>query len=90
MKNPYNAILDKIETETEIGYAGQDFLLDMHTVRINTKFRHMAWIHLIKVSDYIEDEPFISMLEQQAKEEVARKVWRLNDKRVRHGLESWI
>lgn len=83
-------VKNSLRTETKIGLTDIDFLQDVYTVRFKLRFKHIAYFYLLKISDEVEDAPFIQTFKNKAEEEVARKIWRLNDKRVRHNLESWI
>jgi hypothetical protein len=87
---PYLKVKEQLNTEMKAGYLDNDFRMDYHTIRPKIRFKHLAYIALMKIADEVEDEPFIKAFKEMQEDKVARTIWRLNDKRVRHGIPSWI
>lgn len=86
----YPAIRQYFTVEVKTGYVGDDFMRDVYTLRIVTKFKQFRYVYHQRVSDeVVEDTAFFNAVITRGSRDVIKTIWRINQKRVAHGLDSW-
>lgn len=90
MKTNYTEIFQKIRPFLDIkidqGYPDDDFIRGLSTIRVITRHGRLKYLSFCKISDdIICDSAFLDTMIKKT----TKPIWRINQKRVAHGFESW-
>ncbi len=95
MKTNYKEIFKKIQNKFDIshklGYVEDDFMRDMFTLNTKVKLGNQKMNGNIKCSEQLlNDSVIFNKVIKENDLHCSKPLWRINEKRVRHGLASWI
>lgn len=95
MKTSFNEIFEKVKDkfsiENRVGHINDDFIMSTVTyltkVKVpNTRYKMQSYV---TATEDLENE-FIEDLIDYLEKTTAKPLWRINQKRITHGLESWL
>lgn len=91
--NIYENIKHKFNVDYSSGIIGDHLMSDVTTIKTTVslpKTKYKSCSILTVSNDMSDEQVLMNRIKREMIFEPIKKLWRLNDKRVRHGLKSWI